>query len=426
MTGVAINAPPAAADLLRKKTLARLLDVLCKDGAETRIVGGALRNALLGYHVHEVDLTTTLLPQEIIERAHAAGLRSIPTGIDHGTVTVLVEGEPFEVTTLREDVETDGRHAVVRFGGDFMRDAERRDFTVNAMSMDCAGRLYDYTGGLADLEAKRIRFIGNARTRIREDYLRILRFFRFSANYAEGPLDADGFAACIAECEGMAGLSKERIRAELLKLLMARRAGEVTQAMSDAGLLEPLLASAPNPGRLQRLIAINPEADVMLRLAALCVNSPEDADRLRDCLRLSNEEHRRLGEAARALVKLRGKLPDKLPGKDQPPALGELRALLFEHGRQAARDALFLAEADVREIRDVTEGVWRDAQAFLRDTPEPRLPFSGADLQARGFIEGRALGAALKELQARWIMAGFPQDPRTLGQLLDEVAGPKS
>jgi poly(A) polymerase len=414
MNGHPQQAPPSAQALLQNQPLKTLLDLLCADGGEARVVGGALRNALLGIDVHEIDVTTTLPPDIVMAHAKAAGLRSIPTGIEHGTVTVLVEGIPFEVTTLREDIETDGRHARVQFGQDFGRDAERRDFTVNALSMSRDGMLYDYVGGLEDLAARRIRFIGEARTRIREDYLRILRFFRFSADYAEGPLDAEGLWASIAERDGLGALSKERIRAELLKLLAARRAGQVVQDIAEAGLLGPLLGLAPNPGRLRRLISRQPQpADVMLRLAALCVLMPEDTDRLRDILRLSNEEHRRLSEAARALMVLHG--------QDEPPPLGELRRFLFEHGRQAALDALILAQLDARQ----GGAGWAEAEAFLRDTPEPRLPFSGMDLQARGFTEGRALGAALKELQALWIKAGFPQDPHVLAQLLDDVSKQK-
>jgi poly(A) polymerase len=410
MMSPASEAPQAAVGLLQRPRLAQLLDLLCDSAAETRIVGGALRNALRGRPVDEVDLATTLLPAAVIERAAKAKLRCIPTGIEHGTVTVLVSGEPFEITTLREDVETDGRRAVVRFGGDFARDAERRDFTVNALSMSRDGRLYDYAGGLADLAAHRIRFIGIAQNRIREDYLRILRFFRFSADYAEGALDAQGLAAAINERHGLAGLSKERVRAELFKLLAARRASAILRDMSDAGLLGPLLGLAPNPGRLERLIAIDPASDVLLRLAAICLNLPEDADRLRDNLRLSNGEARRLTTAGKALLRLHG--------RDRPPPPGELRSLLFEHDRQGAQDALALAQADAPLGNDG----WAEAKAFLRDTPEPRLPFSGLDLQARGFSEGRALGAALKDLQARWIKAGFPHDPSVLARLLDEVA----
>ncbi len=259
---------------------------------------------------------------------------------------------------MREDIETDGRRATVRFGTDFARDAERRDFTVNALSMDRDGRLYDYVGGLDDLAARRIRFIGDAQSRIREDYLRILRFFRFSADYAEGQLDAEGLSASITLREGLAQLSKERVRAELLKLLMARRAAAVSAAMSEAGVLTPLLGLVADPRRLERLIGLKPDADVMLRLAALCVVLPEDADRLREELRLSNEEHKRLGEAAKVLIVLHG--------EEAPPPPGQLRTLLFEYGRQAAFDGLTLAQVDAGQ----SSGSWAQAQAFLRDTPE--------------------------------------------------------
>jgi poly(A) polymerase len=184
----------ALASLLERPALRRLLEVFNDDAEETRIVGGAVRNALLGRPVTEVDCTTTMLPEAIVERATAAGFKAVPTGIEHGTITVIVAGEPYEITTLREDVETDGRHAVVHFGRDFVLDAKRRDFTINALSLGLDGRLYDYTDGVADLAARRVRFIGDARTRIREDYLRIMRFFRFHAEYAQTDPDPEGLA----------------------------------------------------------------------------------------------------------------------------------------------------------------------------------------------------------------------------------------
>jgi len=406
------QAPPAALRLLEDAPLKRLLDLLSEAGGEARIVGGAIRNALLGVHVHEVDVTTTLLPDEVMARAAKAGIRAIPTGITHGTVTLIVDGESFEVTTLREDVETDGRHAVVRFGGDFKLDAQRRDFTVNALSMDHDGRIHDETNGLADIEARRIRFIGDAKTRIREDYLRILRFFRFSAFYTQGPLDAEGLAASSALREGLSFLSKERIRTELLKLLDAPRAAEVIGIMSELGLLGLLLTLAPDPQRLRRLITLQPQADSILRLAALCVLTPEDAERLREALRLSNEEHKRLASAAAVTLALHeAKAP--LPEYD-------LQRLLFEDGRQAALDGVALIQACARSEE---ANAWQQSLDFLAQAPAPHLPFSGADLQKRGFEQGKALGQALKDLQARWIRAGFPQEPHRLAQLLDEVAG---
>ncbi|QXX76349.1 CCA tRNA nucleotidyltransferase [Methylovirgula sp. HY1] len=408
----AIAAPEAAKALLRDPSLIRVLTLLDGDGEEARLVGGALRNALLDRPVHECDIATTATPETVMARAQAAGVRAIGTGLAHGTVTLLVNGTPFEVTSLREDIETDGRHAKVRFSRDFAGDAQRRDFTMNALSMTRRGELYDYVGGLADLEARRLRFIGAPVARIREDYLRILRFFRFAADYAEGPLDKAALQAAMAERDGLRRLSRERIRNEIMKLLAARRAGEVTRVFCETGLLGPLLASAPQPARLENLLRATADdpPDPILRLAALCVNLAEDAQRLRDYLRLSNQEHQRLERMAEAFVPLHR--------ASRPPPPQALLRLLFRHGRQAACDALCLAQA---EAGPEFAAHWREAILYLRAAEEPRLPFSGADLLARGVPNGRAIGIALKDLQQRWIEAGFPQDPRQLAQLLEEA-----
>ncbi len=400
----------AARALLAEPALRRAFDVLDGDGEATRLVGGAVRNALLGRPVQDYDLATTATPDVVTRRAEAAGLRVVPTGIAHGTVTVLVEARPFEVTTLREDIATDGRHAVIRFGRDFGRDALRRDFTINALSMGSDGAIHDYAGGLEDIAAGRVRFIGDPVTRIREDFLRVLRFFRFSADYADG-LDADGLSAAIRERDGLARLSRERVRQEVLKLLMARRAAPVTRAMAEAGLLGPLLRSAAQPARLARLLAIEPDAEAMLRLAATAAVVPEDAGRLREALSLSNAEARRLEEATAARIRLHGL--EAAP----PPRLG--REILFALGRRAALDGLALAWAEGAAAPE--DAGWGAARAFLRDAPEPRLPFSAADLMARGMPAGRGLGEALKQLQAAWISAGFPDDPRSVAALLAEV-----
>ena len=297
--------------------LARVFAALDWPGEETRVVGGAIRNALIGEPVSEIDLATTASPELVLACAKRARLKCVPTGIEHGTVTLIVEGRPFEVTTLREDVETDGRRAKVRFGRDFEADAWRRDFTINALSAGRDGHIFDYTGGLADLAARRIRFIGSARPRIREDYLRILRFFRFHAAYGEGPMDAEAFAAIIAERQGLAQLSRERVRAELLKLVVARRGPEVAADCADAGLLGPLSAVLPIRRASRGSPPSKPRAAMRpmrsLRLAALAVAIGEDADRLRERLRLANDEHERLLQAAVALVPLHG--------RDQPPRL---------------------------------------------------------------------------------------------------------
>ncbi len=340
-------------------------------------------------------------------------LRVVPTGIEHGTVTIICEGAPYEVTTLREDVETDGRRAVVQFGRSFEHDAQRRDFTMNGLYVDAQARVYDYVGGLEDLKLRRVRFIGDARQRIAEDYLRILRLFRFHAAYGEGPVDREGLAAAIAGRRGLAGLSRERVGAELMKMLEAPRVFDATEEMADAGLLGPLIGGVPQVlhlrtlGRVEALQNLPPDAT--LRLGALAVLVEEDAERLQDLLRLSNLQRVRLNQAVKAARAL--PRDNALPGKT------DLVRFLFLHGRRAAMDGLLLAQAGDAGGHEVTD--WQSALAFLRDTPEPRLPFTGSDLMQRGVPSGPALGAMLKRLQALWIRAGFPKDPQTLGNLLD-------
>src|SRR5436309_15455286 len=234
---------------------ARVLAVLNGNGEEARVVGGAVRNALLKIPLGDIDIATTALPDEVIRRAQTAGIKSVPTGIEHGTVTLVVEAQPFEVTTLREDTETFGRKARVAFGRDWVRDAERRDFTINGLSVDAAGVVHDHVGGLADIEDKRVRFIGDAKARIAEDYLRMLRFFRMHAAYWAGEPDRAGYLACIDGRAGLSSLSAERVRMEMLKLLIAEGAAVAVQAMSDAGLLLPIFGGVAYTGTFPAMIA---------------------------------------------------------------------------------------------------------------------------------------------------------------------------
>jgi tRNA nucleotidyltransferase/poly(A) polymerase len=401
--------------LLEEGRLARALSALDGRGEETRLVGGAVRDLALGEKPGDFDLATTAPPDVVMRRAAVAGFGVAPTGLAHGTVTLIVEGRPIEVTTLRRDVATDGRHATVAFGRDFLADALRRDFTINALSLTRDGVVHDYVGGLADLAAQRVRFIGEPRQRIREDYLRILRFFRFSARYGGGALDPAGLSAAIDEREGLMILSRERVRAELLKLLATPRAAAVTTAVCEAGLLGPLLAGHVDAARLSRLVAIEAgrgePPDPLLRLAALTLYVEEDAERLRERLRLSNAEFDRLAALGCALPVLHG--------IEAPPPIAELRLLLFERRRRGALDALTLAQVDGGAPPD--EARFADAYRFLAAAPEPTLPISGADLVARGVARGRRVGEALKSFQALWIRAGFPREPETLARLLDEA-----
>jgi poly(A) polymerase len=400
---------------LTQGPLARALETLNGKGEETRLIGGAVRDLALGEAALDFDLATTAPPEEVMRRAKAAGFKVAPTGLAHGTVTVIVDGRPIEVTTLREDVETDGRHAKVAFGRDFSADARRRDFTINALSLGPDGHVHDSLGGLDDLASGRVRFIGDAEARIREDYLRILRFFRFSARFGHGAVDREGLEAAIRGRGGMARLSRERVRAEVLKLIVAPHAGDVVRIMGECGFLEPLFGGLAYPSRLKRLIAIEAArgagADAMLRLASLAVGIPEDADRLRERLRLTNSEWCRLASAASTLTGLHG--------IEAPPLAEDLRRLLFAAKRRAARDALALAEAESGAGPDAP--AFAEADRFLAETPEPRLPVGGADLAVRGVSGGPRVGEILAAFGDLWLDAGFPAERDAIDRLLDEA-----
>ena len=294
---------------LRSGPAARVLALLNGDGEEARVVGGAVRNALLNIPLGDIDIATTALPDEVVRRAKAAGIKCVPTGIDHGTVTLVVESHPFEVTTLREDTETFGRKAKVAFGRDWVRDAERRDFTINGLSVDTDGIVHDHVGGLADIEAKRVRFIGDANQRIAEDYLRILRFFRMHAAYGAGEPDRAGYLACIDGRAGLSSLSAERVRMEMLKLLIAEGAVVAVQAMADAGLLLPIFGGVAYTGAFAAMIAVERALglppNAVRRLAALTVAVTEDARRVSARLRLSNSEAKALELDGPSLVAAR-------------------------------------------------------------------------------------------------------------------------
>ncbi|MBV9289073.1 MAG: CCA tRNA nucleotidyltransferase [Hyphomicrobiales bacterium] len=397
---------------LKKGALAQALAALNGGGEETRLVGGAVRDLVLGLEAGDLDLATTAPPRETMRRARAAGFKVAPTGLAHGTVTLVLDGERLETTTLREDVETDGRHAKVAFGRDFVADAARRDFTINALSLSADGQVHDAFGGLADLAAGRVRFIGDAKARIREDYLRILRFFRFSARFSEGALDREGLAAAISARSGLERLSRERVRSEALKLIVAPHAGAVVAAMGETGFLEPVLGGVAYPGRFKRAVAIESarkaDPDPILRLAALAVAISENAWRLRERLRLSNPETRRVARAATALVRLRG--------IERPPPREGLEALLFRCKRRAARDALFLAQADSTAPPD--DPAFAAADLFLAEAREPRLPVSGDELAARGLAEGPLIGAILRAFETLWVEAGFPGEREAVDRLL--------
>ena len=394
--------------------LPRLLAVLDGNGEEARVVGGAVRNALLDMPIAEIDVATTAVPDEVVRRVTAAGFKPVPTGIEHGTVTVVIDKHPFEVTTLRKDVETYGRHAKVEFGRDWKADAERRDFTINALSVTSDGAVYDYVGGLEDLGQRRVRFIGDPAKRIAEDYLRILRFFRFHAAYgtSDHP-DPAGLRACIAGRDGLDQLSRERVRMEMLKLVVAPHAVPTLIAMTDAGLLLRVLggvsylASFENMAKVEAAIGADPNA--VRRLGALAVAVPEDAERLWQKLRLANNERERLVSMGESWGRI-------------SPLYGEkaAKALLYRLRPQNFTDRVLLGWA--RSAATARDSEWYALATLPQRWTAPVFPLKAADFMKRGVPQGPALGAAIAEAEKGWIAAGFPDDQAALDVIAAEAA----
>lgn len=401
----------AQAEWLTRPTTRKVLDALTKDGAQARAVGGAVRNALIGIPVNDVDIATTALPEDVVQLARRAGLTAIPTGFEHGTVTVVADRTPFEVTTLRRDVETFGRHARITFTTDWREDAMRRDFTMNALYCDAEGNVIDPLGGYADLMARRVRFIGDARQRIREDYLRILRFFRFLAQYGDASApDAEGLAATESERDGLAQLSGERIRAELLQLLAAPGVIAALRAMDGAGLIRPLIGVPGDIQTVARLAAIEEALgrmpDAVLRLAALAASG---APALKDRLRLSLAEAGRLADAAR-----RDAAFD--PRTDEAVA----RAFIYRHGPDAFVDGALLDWARSEDAAHDTARVERIGLPMRWRAP--KLPVRGADVMALGVPAGPGVGRVISAFEEWWIGAGFPSDGALGRAKLEELA----
>ena len=398
---------------LNKPPLSRVLAALDRDGEEARVVGGAVRNALMGLPIHEVDIATTAVPDEVVRRMNAAGFKTVPTGIEHGTVTVIAEGTPFEVTTLREDIETYGRKAKVAFGRDWERDAQRRDFTINALSMSRDGTVHDYVDGLPDIAAGSVRFVGEAATRIAEDYLRILRLFRFHAHYGKGEIDAAGLHASIVARAGLENLSRERVRMEMMKLLAAPRGAATLQVMADCGLLQMILGGVPRVDAGANMAAaetaLGLPRDAVRALAALGVSIVEDAERLWQRLRLSNAEEARLKSMADGWWRI-------------SPAMNEARAheVLYRIKPENYVDRVLLAWARAGSGVDVT--AWRLLAMLPHRWAVPEFPLKAADFIVRGLPKGPALGKALAAAELDWVARGFPNEAAALAKIADDAA----
>jgi poly(A) polymerase len=413
VTSGATSRSLAGAAWLSAGALPRLLGVLDGNGEEARVVGGAVRNALLGIAIHEIDIATTAVPDEVVKRVTAAGFKPVPTGIAHGTITVVIDKHPFEVTTLRQDVETYGRHAKVAFGRNWKTDADRRDFTINALSATRDGAVYDYVGGLDDLAARRVRFIGDPGKRIAEDYLRILRFFRFHAAYgtSDHP-DAEGIAACIAGREGLSQLSRERLRMELMKLVVGTHAVPTLISMTEAGLLLRVLGGISYLGSFENMAkaeaAIGAAPDSVRRLGALGVAVAEDAERLWQKLRLTNVEHERLASMAEGWRRI-------APTEDEKAA----RALLYRLKGERYIDRVLLAWA--RSQAPAHDEAWHALASLPARWTAPAFPLKAADFIKRGVAKGPVLGAALAAAEKAWIAAGFPGELSALEKIADAI-----
>jgi poly(A) polymerase len=364
-----------------------------------RFVGGCVRNTIMGRAVDDIDIATQLRPEQTLAALELADIRAIPTGIEHGTVTAVAAGQPFEITSLRRDVETDGRRAVVSFTEDWAEDAQRRDFRLNALYAAPNGELFDPTGGgYDDACAGRVMFIGDADQRLEEDYLRILRFFRFNAWYGAG-IDGDGLAACARQASGLAKIARERIWKELSKLLTAPSPRVAVEAMGESGVLDQVLPEHHGATSLhdleltEQLTGVQP--DPMLRLMALLPRSALAVQQTQQSLRLSNQDSDRLTMWA----------ADNLPNPVGMKAR-ELRATLYWHGKQAVVDRAMLAAADVRDLL-----------AAIRAWRRPEFPIKGEDALALG-LQGREIGQALSRVAKVWVDSDFELEREALLGLL--------
>lgn len=387
--------------------LQRLLALLGADGEEARIVGGAIRNTLLGQPVTDIDIATTSEPAETMRRLEAADVKAVDTGMEHGTVTAVIDGHGYEITTLREDIETDGRRAVVRFGRNWRHDAERRDFTINALYAEADGTLVDLVGSRTDIEARCVRFIGDPEARIAEDYLRILRFFRFFAWYGDGRPDADGLKACARLKEGVAGLSAERIWTEMRKLLAAPDPSRALLWMRQAGVLSLVLPESEKwgidgiHGLMAAERALGWPADAVLRLMVLIPPREEVVQGLSKRWKLGNRVRDRLVAVSRA------------EGVAPVMATGDFEQLLYGGDPQAIADRMRL---DIAALGAEDSGARSLARLLdhAGSWTRPVFPVSGRDLMALGFGTGPKLGVALRSLEKRWIDSGFLLDRETL------------
>ncbi len=381
-------------EMLATPGLHQVLAAIAHAGGEVRIVGGAVRNALMGERVGDIDLATTLAPERTLVAAKAAGLKAVPTGIEHGTVTIVSDGHGFEVTTLRHDVETDGRRAKVSFTDDWAADAARRDFTLNALYCDAAGAVYDPLGGYGDVLSRSIRFVGDAAERISEDYLRILRYFRFLAQYGNGPADDAALAACRSLRAGLLQLSRERVGQEMRKLLLAKGAAVAVGLMNSIGVSETLFDCNLDAATLNRIVVLDGVHEL----------SPEYALRLAGCYDGDSAAAAASFSLSKAEERAISAIRDCIP---PVPALrdNERKVVLYRIGAGTWRQVVQLEWA--RSGAAPEDEDWLSLFRLADEWPVPQLPVSGADLLDEGLEPGPKVGEVLRALEDWWMAGGF-------------------
>ncbi len=382
----------ASASWLKRSDLRALVAALDSEGGQCRYVGGAVRDTLCGQEVNDIDMATMLRPETVMQRLHSADIRAVPTGIDHGTVTAVLDGGPVEITTLRHDVSTDGRRATVAYSDNWREDAARRDFTINALYLDPNTlQIEDYFDGQEDLTAGKVRFIGSADQRICEDYLRILRFFRFTARYGTGQPDKQALEACIANVSGLKSLSRERISGELLAILQLPDPIESAALMFRAGIWQVVLPQIAPDGLelLRRVVAREKKSGLhrraLTRLVSLLPKDEKMADEIADSLRFSNAMRKKT----------------RMYLKDMDMGVDDVRMAAYRVGRELALQKLLVF---------AEQGQFASALQRIQDWQPPAFAISGKDIVAAGISPGPKVSTALREIESKWILADFPDE----------------
>ena len=397
---------------LQSESVQKIFSILEESGAETRVVGGAIRNSILGLEIKEIDFATTATPDEVIALFTAKKIRTIPTGVEYGTVTVVLDSENYEITTLREDIKTDGRHAVVKFGKNWSKDAKRRDFTMNALYLDRYGKLFDYTGGYHDCLDKKIEFIGSAEQRIKEDYLRILRYFRFMATFGFVEFDKATMSAILKNKNGLNQLSPERISMEMKKILVGSFAAEIIEKMVETGLFQILTGGDVRLPQFQKLMQLSKslefEINPTVMIYTLVISDSEDIDRVVEKMHFLNSERKRMHSIYEF---------SKVSILDLADL--ELTKLLYKYGRQTSFDGVLIQfiNGQLPEQKSKLNLILRK----LSELEIPEFEISGKDLITMGVKPGKQMGELLKRGESAWINSGFKLSKNELLQLIGNL-----